>query len=367
MCIRDRFSFDHKYINSLLPITKSKTTSFRVTVQAKIPPWFRIINDATSSFARRAVGLFDCTSQGSIHTSDNTLKTSHLLDFQSSSNNSTPNSSPIPKRTRGTPLHGGLSAFKMPTKRKSSDSAYSSLDQESMTLESLDLHIPQKPGQSSSQSSSPTRYHSSLSRSVKPPLKGGRKRAVDDVEAALDGYVFSMDSKRASVRSDPGDREESKLSRFIFKKETSLTHSETRPVAIPKSETTAARLSDMSNGGSPMFFAGGPSYQPSLSSGVLFGAEPKSQGLARGLKGSGSRGKWQSGTSNRYISNPIGPLYKEDLRPPNKVKIVGEFSLEYSGGKGIKEGFCRECRTNLQIIVKPVLTFEQFDVSLGEG
>jgi hypothetical protein len=192
---------------------------------------------------------------------------------------------------------------------------------------------------------------------------------VDDVEAALDSYFINMDSKRASVRSDPGDREESKLSRFMFKKDT--THAETKPVAIPKSETTAARLNDLSNGVSPMYFAGGgggggPSNQSSLVSGVLFGAD-KSQSLVRGSKGSGNKGKWQPSPSARYISNPIGPLYRDNPRPPSKVKIVGEFSLEYSGGRGLQEGFCRESRTNLQIIVKPVLTFEQFDVSLVEG
>ena len=192
---------------------------------------------------------------------------------------------------------------------------------------------------------------------------------MDDVEAALDSYFIGMDSKRASIRSDPGDREESKLSRFMFKKDTTpLTHSETKPVAIPKSETAAARLSDLSNGGSPMYFAGGgPSYQASLASGVLFGADTKSQSLVRGSKSSGIKGKWQPSPSARYISNPIGPLYRENPRPPSKVKVVGEFSLEYSGGRGLQEGFCREYRTNLQIIVKPVLTFEQFDVSLVEG
>ena len=247
-----------------------------------------------------------------------------------------------------------------------------------MSLESLDLHIPQKPGQSTSQGNSPTRYHNSLGRPVKPPKPGPNKRAFDDVEAALDGFVFSMDSKRASVRSDPGDREESKLSRFGFKKDTSSFHSDTKPVSIPKSETTAARLSDLSNGASPMFFGAGvggggggvAGHHQSLASGVLFGAEAKTQSLARGLKGSNNKGKWQpssSSTNTRYISNPIGPLYKENLRPPSKVKVVGEFSLEYSGGNGLREGFCRECRANVQIVVKPVLTFEQFDVSLVEG
>ena len=246
-----------------------------------------------------------------------------------------------------------------------------------MTLESLDLHIPHQPGQSSSQGNSPTRYHNSLGRNIKPP-KSGQKRAFDDVEAALDGIVFNMDRKRASVRSDPGDREESKLSRFTFRKETPLTHSETKPVAIPKSETAAGRLSDMSNGGSPLFFTtgggggGGGGGGPSLTSGgVLFGAEAKTQSLVRGLKGSGNKGKWHnnnSSTSNtRYISNPIGPLYKENLRPPSRVRIVGEFCLEYSGGRGLQEGFCRECRANVQIMVKPVLTFEQFDVVLVDG
>ena len=204
------------------------------------------------------------------------------------------------------------------------------------------------------------------------PKVGQKRGPVDDVEAALDSYFISMDSKRASIRSDPGDREESKLSRFIFKKETTpLTLSETKPVAIPKSETAAVRLSDLSNGGSPMYFAGagggGPSYQASLASGVLFGADTKSQSLVRGLKSSVIKGKWQPSPSARYISNPIGPLYRENPRPPSKAKVVGEFSLEYSGGRGLQEGFCRECRTNLQIIVKPVLTFEQFDVSLVEG
>ena len=180
---------------------------------------------------------------------------------------------------------------------------------------------------------------------------------------------MSMDIKRASIRSDPGDREESKLSRLFKKDTTHLPHSDTKPVAIPKSETAASRLNDLSNGGSPMYFAGGgggPSYQASLASGVLFGADAKSQSLVRASKASGVKGKWQPSPSARYISNPIGPLFREN-RIPSRVKVVGEFSLEYSGGRGLQEGFYRECRTNLQIMVKPVLTFEQFDVSLVEG
>ena len=327
------------------------------------------MNDSTSSFTHRVERLFEHPSLGSSGTPEGSLKSELFF----SSNNSTPNSSPTPKRTRGT-----LFPFKAQAKRKSSDSAYSSYNQESMTLESLDLHIPQKPGQtsssspSSSQGHSPVRYHNSLGRSNKPP-KSSHKRAFDDVEAALDGYFVSNDSKRASIRSDPGDREESKLSRFTFRKDTPLTHSESKPVAIPKSETSAPRLSEMSNGGSPMCFGaggGGPSYQVSASSGVLFGADSKGQSLGRGSKNQGNKGKWQPSSSTvnaRYISNPIGPLYKENMRPPSKVKVVGEFGLEYSGGRGLQEGFCRECRTNVQIVVKPVLTFEQFDVSLVEA
>lgn len=327
------------------------------------------MSDATSSFSRKAVGLFD---PGSLCTPESSLKS----EYHFSSGSSTPNSSPTPKRTRGA-AHA-LLPFKVPSaKRKSSDSAYSSDNQESMTLESLDLHIPQKPGQQSSslssQGNSPTRYVNSLGRGIKLPKIGQKRGPVDDVEAALDSYFINMDSKRASIRSDPGDRVESKLSRFMSKKDTShLTHSESKPVAIPKSETAAARLNDLSNGGSPIYFAGGggggggPSNQSSLASGVLFGAD-KSQTLVRGLKGSGNKGKWQPSPSARYISNPIGPLYRENPRPPSKVKVVGEFSLEYSGGRGLQEGFCRESRSNIQIIVKPVLTFEQFDVSLVEG
>lgn len=243
-----------------------------------------------------------------------------------------------------------------------------------MSLESLDLHIPQKVGQSVSQGNSPTRYHNSLGRGAKL-TKPGNKRAFDDVEAALDGVMINADSKRASVQSDPGDREQSKLSQFALKKDSSSLHSDSKPVAIPKSETATATLSDLSNGASPMFFGGrvggggAVPHPQSVTSGVFFGVEGKTQSLARGLKPPGSKGKWQptSGSVNsRYISNPVGPLYKENLRP-SKVKVVGEFSLEYSGGKGLRDGFCRECKANVQIVVKPVLTFEQFDVCLVEG
>ena len=75
-------------------------------------------------------------------------------------------------------------------------------------------------------------------------------------------------------------------------------------------------------------------------------------GHAQSFKGAGS-------------SSTLSPIQrlKGVAQPLRKVKAVGEFKFEYSGGAG--ERYYREVSANVTIVVRPCLLFEQLEISLS--
>ena len=164
-----------------------------------------------------------------------------------------------------------------------------------------------------------------------------------------DDVVFGLD-KRASIRSDPGDRDKGKFRSLKFTSGSSHTSPTSSfnsipsdpslPIAIPHTAHTTEH--DGGSGSSDSF---GRSVQ----------------GLARNSQGNkGSKGRT---IAKMNISLPKGPLYKES---PKKVKVVGEFVFEYSGGEGAELGYYRESEANVSVVVRPCLLFEKFDISSSD-
>ncbi len=78
---------------------------------------------------------------------------------------------------------------------------------------------------------------------------------------------------------------------------------------------------------------------------------------------SANRRQQPSQIHKREISEPVGPLFKEIPRPPNRTQVVGEFKIDYRGGKGSEEGYYRQALASVPVVVKPSIMFEQFDVN----
>lgn len=344
------FSWDENSINSFLPLKKGKVGTVVVTIATKVPSWYHIIKDTVgiSVLSHKDGGLVTLSGQGS--------PSPDVLQSSSSSASNTPNSSPIMKRPRG--------ARGWPAKRKSSeDSSYSG----SSLMESLNLDHPSFSLKGTKTLPSiprrlayPQSKAQSLGRHQKPP---GRDDGLMDVEAALD--LDSMSNKRASVRSDPGDRDN--------RPARNRPKPDSKPIPIPKTDsiTAASRIPEIGS-----VIESSPIPEPRL------GHTPTHQRMSSHPKfTSGIRvGSLKIGPGHRrqvaplhkgVISEPLGPVFKELPRLPNNEMVTGEFKVEFTGGQGAEEGFYREVVSKVPVTVRPCVMFEQFDIAMvtryGQG
>lgn len=266
--------------------------------------------------------------------------------------NTTPNHSPASKRGRQNFLTHRRKASNEGLDRSNNTARRNSTLMDSLNLDHpLDLLVDSRGNTNTlpnfGRASSSTHGHksNSLMRSKKS-VKGGQKRAGLD----YDDVVFGLD-KRASIRSDPGDRDKGKFRNLKFASSVSSHTSPTSsfisipaapslPITIPPHST---EHDTAGNASSDSFGKSGP------------------QGMARNSQGSkGSKGRT---IAKMNISLPKGPLYKES---PKKVKVVGEFVFEYSGGEGEGLGYYREAEANVSVVVRPCLLFEKFDISSSD-
>ncbi len=247
-------------------------------------------------------------------------------------------------------------------------------EEESRTtlMDSLDLDHPHLsrntlPNIGRTPMSNPNQKYNSLVRSKKG--KGSGLPRKGNLEFDHD-VIFGLD-KRASVRSDPGDREQggggakSKLSQFRSLMGGSSHTSPTSSSAIVSEDTTHpinipnhAHSNDSEVYGSPVHRF---SSDSSSSGGKLVNVKHPS--VQNKVVGSG---KGRGTISKGNISLPTGPLYKEVPQAFKKVKVVGVFRFEYTGGDGEGEGYYREVETEVAVSVNPGLLFEQFDITTCE-
>ena len=370
-----QFSWENDAIESLLPLSKGSPRSFFVTAIAKIPAWFRVLNDHTQGISKTTV--FPSRPQSQNESRCESLSASNTPT-------GTPTSSPTLKHPRYqtgkffSPRSTSKSAGK-PSKMDESDDPYSR-SKDSSLVDSLNLDHPSLKG-SWGVGSSNTLPSSIIRRSPghqrnpslgnfgKRKLRGSVIKKTSGKEALEDDDWFAKldDKKRASMvstRSDPGEREEgiSLKNRFTLKSRGSGAES-TKSVPIPlKGEP---RMQDPLST-SPFLHSEtmpvSPTHSYQSQSGLLSGKG--SADLPRtgsGSKGPGNR-KQHPPLTKGLISVPFGPLMREKPQPPSRKRIVGEFKLQYTGGGGYLEGYCREAFANLPVVVKPCLIFERFNI-----
>ncbi len=308
-------------MKGLLPITCGCTRSFRVSIQAKIPAWFRVLNEHTQGVSKTTVLP--------------NLKQEHL-QYDSSqhsySANNTPTDSP--------------SASPVSLKRSSQNNY--SLSKESNLVDSLNLDHPALNTPRSSASLPNFKRSPGHQRNTSVGGSGGggtlRRKNRGSKKIPADSELF--DSKRASmvsIRSDPGDE---------IKSASKLTHKDSsKAINIPKIFSRAPHSNNSPN----LFGETSSSYQ--------------STALHRtgsGNKLSTSRKQQSTPLTKGLISVPVGPLIREKHQPPSRKTLESEFKIEYSGGGGYQDGYCRQCFTKIQIVVKPCLVFEEFEIIPNE-
>lgn len=344
-----QFSWENKAIESLLPLSKGRRGSFIVTAIAKIPSWFRVLNDHTQGISKTTVFP---SSQNSFGESPH-----HSL----SSNNtpsSTPTASPTLKPQRPQPDKSGSLLRSSPKPVRSTDLAL---------MDSLNLDQPGAWSHHHSGSTLPNFVRSpghQRNKSMGNSVKRKFTKRKSSKEAEEDNVFSLFDSKRASMmstRSDPGDGEEVRPSKKrITTALTSRGGQESKPVSIP--QTVEGRIQDPVSTSPYLYSDQSLTSQPGLLVGMA------SSDLNR--TGSGSKGqltrKPNSSLTKGHISVPLGPLIREKPQPPSRKRVDGEFRLQYTGGSGFLQGYCRETFASLPVVVKPCLIFEQFDVLSAE-
>ncbi len=321
-------SWDDSEVKALLPILSGSCGSFTVSIRAKIPAWFRVLNEHTQGISKTTV--FPNLKQEQLF-----QDSGHHSYSANTTPRESPTSSPIAKRNQ--------SALRSSLKSKSGRDYSSSKG--SVLMDSLDLDHPALTSPRST--ASLPHFRRSPGHQRNTSLGGGTLKRKNRGSKRLPMDIDVFDIKRASmvsIRSDPGDEGKSRP------KLSSKGSESSKAVAIPKS--IESRASPISN-------------SPHLYSENGIPSSVQSSNLHRtssGNKSSTPRKQQQTPLTKGSISVPMGPLIREKPQPPSRKNLEGEFKIQYSGGGGYAEGYCRQCFTKLPIVVKPCLVFEHFEV-----
>lgn len=341
----------------MVPLCRNQPVSILLSLHAHLPTGFRLIGDTLAGNMRPA--LFSEMGEVVPLSGSSPVGPELTLPLGAASGGArpitrsiTPNSSPVIKRTA---TH----------QRKASNEGLGRRERAGSSLmDSLNLDTPLLDARSnsstlpnferSSPSSSSHKANSLRRVKDKKSKVGNLKRVLD-----IDEDIFGLD-KRASVRSDPGDRERrEKGNKFRGLKSHMSGSSHTSPTSsiasIPTDASQPISIPHRSidhdvSGSGPLFKTGSDSFG-------------KGQVPLQATNSQGKSAKGRATINKMNISLPKGPLYKEVVQSPKKSRVIGEFRFQYSGGEGAVEGYYREAEASVSVEVRPCLLFEQFDIS----
>ena len=345
------FSWDAGPLNSSLPLISNRKYSLCVSVKASIPYYYRLISDFTNTVLRQP--HFSEAEEVKTIPQGTAQELSQTTDSNVAAGSSTTSSLKRGQRTFQTLLGHRRKPSNEGLERGGSKQTRSG----SSLMESLNLDHPLMDSRHSNTvpnmvRSSPARssYKGTRFKKNDSSKGSGQQKKSNHVNSMLDydDVILGLD-KRASVRSDPGERDQGdrgksklKISRVGVSYHTSPTSSSTaiasdsmRPVNIFGSIESDGTSSDSS---------------------------AKTQSLKRNISFQASNPKVRPNINKGNISLPTGPLYKAVPQPPKRVKVVGEFVFDYSGGKSASEGYYREGGANVSVFVRPCLLFDLFDM-----
>lgn len=190
------------------------------------------------------------------------------------------------------------------------------------------------------------------------PFKKGYKRAGSTKARYkdLNAYEEELDfgDKRASIRSDPGDRK--REGSGLFNRSPKGSHTST-PVrkSLPHRVGSSFEDSDSS-----------PSRSGKEGSVFSFNEGSNSPGGSSGSPKSPVRVRKVVGITKNEISQPSDVKHYIPTIPDDVV-IKNHFTVKYSGGEGEKAGYHRCMESSIRLKVRPSLYFSEFRVSSSEG
>ncbi|CAI8031983.1 Trafficking protein particle complex subunit 9, partial [Geodia barretti] len=350
-------------VNSLVPFGRKECRTFVVNVKAKFPTYYRVKNDFVSTLSKQQ----PCIDQ----TQTNIVEDGGIFLAKK-----------LPESRVASPFRS--TAIKKASGSSASVAKRSLLEQPARHVHGLDSSLPSPtlvdslnidvPVRTSSDISYPSSSDSLSVPGISPlTRKKGRDRGVARTGstrsthnrklAKYDEWDFNQydDLKRASIRSDPGDR----------KREGSgvLTRS---PVSsggstpLLKSPSLASRTSSLAGDGelSPSgvscdsaAFVYEHSSLPRPSRG-----SPKSPGHRPPVVRKGG-----SGINKNNISLPSQLRHNTLAILPTEVAVTARFTLNYSGGDGCKAGYHRQMESSVKVRVHPSLYFDDFGISAYPG
>ena len=255
---------------------------------------------------------------------------------------------------------GGLFFGKHGQSIAPSDSTPSAIvpDFDSNLMSSLNLEVPSASVLSSSSPSSFSHHYFQHGISPKFVMKGSflsRSPKFSHRTEEQDEWDFDQYSKRASIRSDPGDRKRDGLS-------SALSHSPkhvTNPVPVQKSPSAATGLYRTGRLHDTLPRSKGESNKDS--SPRLPGGPFKASSRLTTRRSGG-------GITKQNISAPTGPpTHKKPNMLLKGVTVRGIFTFKYSGGEGEEAGYHRQMSATVDVRVHQSLFFDEFHVSPADG
>lgn len=343
------FCWDKDLLASMIPLCRNKPSSITVSLHAHLPTGFRLIGDTAAGNTRPALfsetgGVVPLTARGSSPAGVDLPPSLSMASSSPSARSVTPNSSPSIKRLAGhqrKASNGGLDR-----RERTSSSLMDSLNLDTPLL----LDARSKSSTLPHNHSSPGSSHktNSMRRNKKAKGSGFPKRLGLD----YDDVILGLD-KRASIRSDPGDREHRGKGRGgKYVGESSHTSPTASIMSVAADSSMPINIPQHSDrwemGGSALFKTGSDSFGK--------GQQLQARNVSRTVRN-------RAPINKLNISLPTGPLYKEVVQSPKRASVVGKFRFEYSGGEGAAEGYYREIEASVAVTVWPCLLFEQFDIS----
>jgi hypothetical protein len=343
-------------INSLLPITKTTRRNFFVKINTKFPNYYRVKNDFVYNLTKQTShsdrGTPYILEESVLETQRQPFK-KKSSPFRSSANkrsqqgNSPPSSSPIAKRP---PEAGRYRLFSKLPREHVMPCPPGYMDTPKL-MDSLNIDFPQTSKVDGYSSLPRTKFPSVVDGIMSPMAhrrgfsRTGSTKSSHWKESEWDFNQFL--DKRASIRSDPGDRKRegsgllnrSPRSSGMSTPVTSLTG---RTGSLIEDSEYSVLEFDRTN-------------SPRLS-----GGPQKSPARTNVRKGATSINKNVISLPSDLRHNPLAIL-------PTEVSVLGEFTLRYSGGEGSKVGYHREMVASVRVKVQPSLYFEEFNVALIEG
>ena len=176
----------------------------------------------------------------------------------------------------------------------------------------------------------------------------------------LEEWDFNQfDEKRASIRSDPGERKRD--GGGVLNRSPRASGVSTPLQKSPSIASRTGSLADEPISPSRVSRDGGTVFTYDRTSSPRL----SSAGSSSPLRAAGKKGPAVIKKNN--ISLPSDLRHNALTISPTEVTVLGTFTLKYSGGEGGKAGYHRRTESSIKVKVRPSLYFDSFNIASVVG